>query len=106
MPIITAVRELRYAGRTIVPGESFDASEKDAKLLVAIGKARAAAGEAPRVPKTEEDIVALRGDYETMVGKRPFMGWSAETIRDKMESYRRRSLKASDYETTALQAED
>jgi len=105
MPIITAVRELRYAGRTIVPGEAFDASEKDAKLLVAIGKARAA-GEAPRVPKTEEDIVALRGDYETLVGKRPFMGWNAAEIRDKMAAYRRRSLKASDYETTNLQAED
>lgn len=39
MTPLVAVKELRYAGRPVREGEHFDASEKDAKLLVAIGKA-------------------------------------------------------------------
>lgn len=39
MPELKALRELRYGGKTIFPGEGFEASEKEAKLLKAIGKA-------------------------------------------------------------------
>lgn len=30
------------------------------------------------------DIVALRAEYERVLGKRPFYGWDAATLRDKM----------------------
>jgi len=109
MPNLIAVREVRYAGRNVFPGEAFEASDKEAKLLVAIGKAKPAdisEPEVPAIPKTAEDIVALRGDYETMVGKRPFMGWDAAQIREKMAAYKRRDLKSPEYSTTALKAED
>jgi hypothetical protein len=38
MPKLTALKEVRYAGKTIHAGQSFDASEKDARVLTAIGK--------------------------------------------------------------------
>ena len=34
--------------------------------------------------QTGDDISALRGEYETKVGKRPFMGWDADTLRAKI----------------------
>lgn len=30
------------------------------------------------------DIAALRAEYEATLGKRPFMGWDAATLREKM----------------------
>lgn len=36
---IIATREIRYAGKRVLPGERFDASEKDAKIYVAIKRA-------------------------------------------------------------------
>lgn len=37
--LIVSTRELRYAGRTMLHGDRFDASDKDAKILKAIRKA-------------------------------------------------------------------
>lgn len=34
--------------------------------------------------QTGDDISALRGEYEAKVGKRPFMGWDADTLRAKI----------------------
>lgn len=39
MQKLTAIREVRYAGINYAAGQSFEASEKDAKLLVAVKKA-------------------------------------------------------------------
>jgi hypothetical protein len=36
---ITATRELRYAGKRVLPGDTFEASDKDAKILVAVKRA-------------------------------------------------------------------
>lgn len=97
--------------REYAPREAFLArDDAEADRLERTGKAvraqAVAASEALAIPKTAEDIVALRGDYETMVGKRPFMGWDAAQIREKMASYKRRDLKSPEYSTTALKAED
>lgn len=53
-------------------------------------------------PTPEPDIAALRSDYEALVGKRPFMGWGEDDLREKMATYRRRDLTAADYETKSL----
>jgi hypothetical protein len=37
---ITATKGFRYAGREICAGEAFDASDRDAKILIATRKAR------------------------------------------------------------------
>lgn len=41
------------------------------------------------VPATEpvEDLAELRAEYERAVGRRPFMGWDAATIRERMNEY-------------------
>jgi hypothetical protein len=35
-------------------------------------------------PAAVEDLAPLREEYQAKVGKRPFMGWDAETLRAKM----------------------
>jgi hypothetical protein len=34
-----------------------------------------------------EDITAVRAEYETVVGKRPFYGWDVSTLRQKMAAH-------------------
>lgn len=103
---MTAVKLVRYAGRKIQPGEPFDAkTAKDAKILVAIGRAQystAAIFDAPvqkpmvaavppvaaPVPTDAADgMDALRAEYQARVGKRPWMGWDADTLRAKMAAH-------------------
>lgn len=36
---IVATREIKYAGKRVLPGETFDATEKDAKIYVAVKRA-------------------------------------------------------------------
>lgn len=53
-------------------------------------------------PAPVEDIVALRGAYETTVGKRPFGGWKADELKDRIaahqngQTYLRRDMRAAD----------
>lgn len=35
-------------------------------------------------PEQSDDLVALRAEYERVVGKRPFMGWKADELREKI----------------------
>lgn len=74
MPTITALKEVVYAGRTYYPGDTFDASEKDAKILCLLRKtssgapARRVVDLPPRVAKAVEPEVAeepapLSGSY-------------------------------------------
>lgn len=57
---LVAAKELRYAGRSLKAGESFEASEKDAKVLKAIGKAK----DPPRRGRPPKDgIAAETGEY-------------------------------------------
>jgi len=39
-------------------------------------------------PAPVDDVPALRAAYETAVGKRPFPGWDAETLRTKIAEAR------------------
>lgn len=36
------------------------------------------------VPGSGDDIAALRAEYEAKLGKKPFMGWDAETLNAKI----------------------
>lgn len=38
-------------------------------------------------PKTE-DLAPLRAEYEATVGRRPFMGWDADTLRQKIADHK------------------
>jgi hypothetical protein len=98
---MTATKSLKYAGRVLSAGEDFDAkSKKDAAILSVIGaKYRTAAvasaalqkttGPATELPaaqggEVQDEAAALRVEYETLFGKRPFMGWGADTLREKI----------------------
>ena len=54
-----AVKAMRYAGRDLMPGDEFEPhSDRDARLLRAIGKAKdgeVAEGEAPEVEDKADD---------------------------------------------------
>lgn len=45
---ITATREIQYAGIRVQPGETFDATEKDAKIFVAVKRATLAPATVPQ----------------------------------------------------------
>jgi hypothetical protein len=49
--LIVTAKEFRYAGRSMAAGETFDASDKDARLIKATGKAADAPGDLPAPPK-------------------------------------------------------
>lgn len=105
---LVALKRFTYATRRLLPGDDFEVrNDSHARALVAIGKARparkpgtiapppaallrkveeAATGSMPAV--SVEDIAALRSEYEKVVGKRPFHGWNAEKLRQKIDEAR------------------
>jgi len=76
-----ANRPMTYGTRRLKADDEFTASRRDAALLVRIGRARyGAAAEA----KPVEDMTELRRLYQEKVGKRPFPGWDAAELRERM----------------------
>ena len=57
-----------------------------AQIFDKLGYARRDMVSAPPRPKPvkAEDLTALRAEYEAKVGKRPFMGWDAAKLREKI----------------------
>lgn len=41
-------------------------------------------GGAPK-PERSDDLASLRAEYQTRFGKRPFMGWNAAELRERLE---------------------
>lgn len=73
---LTATKALRYAGRSLVAGDDFEASAKDARLLKAIGKAKDAPVEYAPV--------------------NPARASMSDTHRPVKSAYRTRQMKAAD----------
>jgi hypothetical protein len=128
MPDMIATKRLKYGTRRLLPGDPFSARhDRDAKLLIGIGKARYATREMVAtdepaitipeinlspdaveaiksisktcedtvaglsevvrnspIPQIVDDIAALRSAYMEKFDKRPFNGWSAEILREKL----------------------
>lgn len=99
-----ATKGLRYGTRRLMAGDPFEARhDRDARLLIGIGKARYAtrvtvaadeppvwapasvstAMPAPAAAHVDERP-ALRAEYEAKFGKKPFMGWDAAALREKL----------------------
>lgn len=77
---------MTYATRRLVAGDAFEAHRQHARVLVAIGKARHA-DEKPARPATvpaQDEMTMLRAEYQRLVGKKPFGGWKADTLRAKI----------------------
>jgi len=98
MPKLSALKSFSYATRRLLPGDTFEANNRDARILVAIGKAREVreAGTLPpppadltknaKAPEVEKESLAkLRADYQEVVGKRPFNGWDAAELQKRID---------------------
>lgn len=84
VPMI-ATKDLTYATRRLKADDAFEASRSDARVLTALGRARLVEGEVKKpAPAPADERDALRAAYQTKVGKRPFMGWDADTLRAKI----------------------
>lgn len=88
---LIAEKNMRYSTRRLLPGDEFEASRRDGRVLVAIGRARLASPEADAATAVEpvpddgpDDIADLRVAYQERFGKRPFMGWDADALRAKI----------------------
>ncbi len=79
---LIATKSMSYGGRRLAPGDQFDARARDARLLLAIGKARL---EPDRAPEPAPDFHPLDHDED---GKK---GGSR-----KGRTYKRRDLTAED----------
>ncbi len=76
-----ATKAMTYGTRRLKAGDEFVASRRDARLLAAIGRAEYSTA----AMKSEEDeLQKLRAAYQEKIGKRPYHGWDADTIKAKM----------------------
>lgn len=114
MPKLIANKGLRYATRRMMAGDEFEANNRDARVLVAIGKARHArvpgavdappaavlhkvknvadqtgqargGGKASAPDGDKEALNKLRADYQALVGKKPFAGWKADELQRRID---------------------
>lgn len=63
--------------------------QRYARILGKLGYGRrdivaAPAAAAPIMQAPVDDLAPLRAEYESVVGKRPFMGWDADKLREKI----------------------
>lgn len=111
MPKLTATKTFGYATRRLRAGDEFVTSNRDARLLIAIGKAKASEGVVVPPPKTKparkaakthdpldhdrddkkggivtpEVLAKLRTDYFEAVGRKPFHGWDALELQKRID---------------------
>lgn len=99
---LIAAKELHYAGRTVWPGEAFNATDRDGKLLVRLGKARISDGRSnpTDLPKQahEDDGAderpALRAELKELTGRTAYNGWDADELRTRILTAKREAGKS------------
>lgn len=88
----------RYGTRMLTAGEPMTLSGPAARAALATGRATADHPKARRpqldhdnngreggsIKQTGDDIAALRAEYAKKLGKRPFNGWDAAALREKI----------------------
>lgn len=104
MPKLEALTEIRYGGKTVNKGETFEVLEKDVKILKAIKKAQ---DPNPEPPKTQKRPPATKA-ADTVVEPKPAeptQPWVAPATAvapmtmekdDPAGRYRRRDMKPED----------
>lgn len=92
---MTATGPLRYGTRMLSAGDGLTVNGPTARLLEALGKARKGRAR-PQLDHdsngfaggsssaTGDDIAGLRATYQAKFGKRPFNGWSAAKLAEKI----------------------
>lgn len=97
--VSTGKKALRYKTRMLTAGEPLTVDGPKARLYEAMGWAEPKPkrtkrpqldhdgdGKAGGSPKPEGDLTELRAEYVEKLGKRPFMGWDAATLREKIDA--------------------
>lgn len=90
-----ATRSMRYGTRMLSAGDDVVMSGPSSRLFEAMGYVVKQAKwpqlshgrpgeEGGSKRRAGDDIAALRAAYEKKLGKRPFNGWDAATLRDKI----------------------
>ncbi|RVJ03361.1 hypothetical protein [Sinorhizobium medicae] len=91
-----ATQSMTYGTRRLLPGEEFVASRRDADLLSRIGRAKLVDADSNPIDhevkkdgvgtaKVEDARLAdLRKQYQQKFGKRPFNGWDAKNLSEKL----------------------
>lgn len=95
---LIATKEVKYANVVRKPGDRFEASSEDARLLKGFGKARDASG-AAQDQEPSEDIDALRSRFRQMRGQEPDMRWGVGRLQRETAAactYNRRDMRAED----------
>lgn len=98
-------RPMSYRTRRLTAGDTITCSDRDARVWLATRKFRKARRPADIPPPPAEllarfdhdgdgvpggsaapveDVASLRKEYFEKLGKRPFPGWNAETLREKI----------------------
>ena len=109
---LIATKDLSYATRALKAGDPFTASHSDARVLIALGRAREVPQEQEQstfkvppppvvqaqtsMPTGESDdddgddnpLRALRAEYQEVVGKRAFPGWDETELRRRMAEHK------------------
>lgn len=102
MPKLQATRELRYAGVTLKPGDIFEASDKDAKVLKLIKKATVAPAvtRATQKPPKVEKVMAPEVAPLPVEAPATVEAKTETETSDQMgygrQGYRRRDLRSED----------
>lgn len=95
---ITATREIHYAGKARLPGETFDVSEKDAKIYVAIKRAKLARAmaEVPVGLKSMSAPQSVQPDVAVAAIEpaEPLQGEAAPEAQAHPRTYQRRDMVA------------
>jgi len=86
----------------VLKGRVHSVPQRQAKALVRHGIASYADAPKRQTYKTraltaeETETASLRREYEAIAGKKPFMGWGADMLKEKIQEYARRDMKAED----------
>ncbi len=81
---------LRYGTRMLQAGDKVMLSGPKARFYEALGKVSSPDGPPQLARRVRDvptgDITALRAAYTVKVGKKPYYGWDAATLREKIAS--------------------
>jgi hypothetical protein len=98
MPVTMQARRRFYISgqrKEVLPGDKFSVpTQDDADRLVRRMKAEVVGKPNPTDLPTDAGISAIRKRYEEVAGKRPFHGWSEQTLLEKIGTYRTTHMTA------------
>ena len=81
MPDLIANRDMRYATRALTAGDLFQANNRDARLLVALKRAR----HAPAQPTEPEPTIDELRDQAAKLGVEVSTRWGEKRLKEEIE---------------------